>query len=167
MIHKFEDNYPEIHKNTFVAESSDIIGNIIIKEDCSIWFGAVLRADDNSIVIEKGTNIQDNCVVHINSGVNSTVIGEGVTVGHSAIVHGCKVGNHCLIGIGAIILDGAEIGDYTIIGAGSLVTQGAKIPSGVLCLGSPAKIIRELSDDEKKGLDDSAMHYIKLSKKYR
>lgn len=167
MIYKYEDKYPKIHESAFVAESADIIGNVVIEEDCSIWFGAVLRGDENYIRVGKGTNIQDNCTVHIAGEKYSTEIGEYVTVGHGAIVHACKVGNYCLIGMGAIVLDGSEIGDYTIIGAGSVVTGGKKIPSGVMVLGSPGRVVRELTEEEKKNLEQSAKNYIDLSKKFK
>lgn len=166
MIRNFKDNVPKIHESCFIADSADIIGKVNIEEKCSIWFGAVLRGDCNSIHIGKGTNIQDNCTVHV--GLNVSVeVGEYVTVGHNAIVHGCKIGDNCLIGMGAIILNGAEIGSDTIIGAGSLVTSGKKIPSGVLCIGSPAKVVRELTEEEKKNISVSSMHYIEEAKEYK
>jgi carbonic anhydrase/acetyltransferase-like protein (isoleucine patch superfamily) len=167
MIYKFENKYPDIAECAFIAPSADIIGEVTIAEDCSIWFGTVLRADDNYIKIGKGTNIQDNCTVHIAGAKYPTEIGEYVTVGHGAIVHACKVGNYCLVGMGAIVLDGAEIGDYTIIGAGSVVTGRKSIPSGVLAIGSPAKVIRELTEEEKKSLEKSAQNYIELSRKFK
>lgn len=167
MIYKFEDKFPVIAESAYVAKSADVIGDVTIAEDCSIWFGAVIRGDDNYIKIGKGTNIQDNCTVHIAENKFCTEIGEYVTVGHGAIVHACKIGDYCLIGMGAIVLDGAEVGDYSIIGAGSVVTGRTKIPAGVLALGSPAKVVRELSDEEKLNLKCSAQHYINLSKKYK
>lgn len=167
MIYKFEDKYPDIHESAFIAPSADIIGEVTIEEDCSIWFGTVLRGDDNYIKIGKGTNIQDNCTMHIAGVKYPTEIGEYVTVGHGAIVHACTVGNYCLIGMGSIVLDGSEIGEYTIIGAGSVVTGGKKIPSGVLAIGSPAKVIRELTEEEKKNLEKSAQNYIELSRKFK
>jgi carbonic anhydrase/acetyltransferase-like protein (isoleucine patch superfamily) len=167
MILSFDNVFPQIDERSFVAASADIIGDVTISEDASIWFGSVLRGDGNRIFIGKGTNIQDNCIVHINPGEFPTIIGENVTVGHGVIVHGAKIGNKSLIGMGSIILDGAEIGENTIIGAGSLVPQGKKIPSGVLCMGSPAKVIRELSSEETGKLMISAEHYINLSKKYK
>lgn len=167
MLYKYEDKYPEIAESAFIAPSADIIGDVTISEECSIWFGAVLRGDENYICVGKGTNIQDNCTVHINSGEYPTHIGEYVTVGHNAVIHACTIGDYCLIGIGAIVLDGAEIGDYTIIGAGSVVTGGKKIPSGVLVLGSPGKVVRELTSEERKGLEESARNYIRYSRKFK
>lgn len=160
MIINYKDIKPVIHRSVFIAHSADVIGRVTLAEDVSIWYGTVLRGDCNSINIGKGSNIQDNCTVHI--GNNSSVeIGEYVTVGHNAVIHGCKIGNNCLIGMGSVILNDAEIGDETIIGAGSLVTEGKKIPSGVLCMGSPAKVIRELTVDEKEKIRNSAFEYIK------
>jgi carbonic anhydrase/acetyltransferase-like protein (isoleucine patch superfamily) len=167
MLYKFEDKYPKIAESAFIAPSADIIGDVTIGEDCSIWFGTVLRGDENYIKIGKGTNIQDNCTVHINSEKYGTEIGEYVTAGHGAILHACKIGDYCLIGMGAIVLDGAEIGDYSIIGAGSMVTGGKKIPSGVLAVGSPAKVIREITEEEKKSLQESAENYIKCGRKFK
>ncbi|KAB3527672.1 gamma carbonic anhydrase family protein [Alkaliphilus serpentinus] len=159
MIKALKNRIPEIHESCFVAETADIIGDVKIGENSSIWYKAVIRGDDQNITIGKNTNIQDNAVIHI-SHLYSTIIGDHVTIGHSAIVHACKVGNNTLIGMGAIILDGAEVGDDTIIGAGSLVPPGKKIPSGVLAVGSPAKVIRELTDEEKKSLLISAEKYV-------
>lgn len=160
MIINYKDIKPVIDRSVFIAHSADVIGRVTLAEDVSIWYGTVLRGDCNSINIGKGSNIQDNCTVHI--GNNSSVeIGEYVTIGHNAVIHGCKIGNNCLIGMGSIILNDAEIGDETIIGAGSLVTEGKKIPSGVLCMGSPARVIRELTGDEKEKIRNSAFEYIK------
>jgi carbonic anhydrase/acetyltransferase-like protein (isoleucine patch superfamily) len=166
MLYRFEDKFPVVHRESFVAQSADAIGDVYIDEDASIWFGAVLRGDTNSIYVGKGSNIQDNCVLHANLDESPVSIGEYVTVGHSSILHGCKIGSHVLIGMGSTIMDGAEVGDYTMIGAGSLVTPGKKIPAGVLLVGSPAKVIRELTDKEKEALMESAEEYITISKSY-
>lgn len=166
MIYNFEDKRPEIAKSAFIAESADVIGEVFIGEQCNVWYGAVIRADGRSVEIGKGTNIQDNCTIHISSDY-STNIGKYVTVGHGAIVHACKVGDYSLIGMGAIVLDGAEVGDYTIIGAGSVVTPRTKIPSGVLALGTPARVVKELSEEEKLSLKQSAEKYIELAEKYK
>lgn len=153
MIYEFDEKYPKIAGSAFIAKSADIIGDVTIEEDCSIWFGAVLRGDENYIKVGKGTNIQDNSTVHIAGIEYPAEIGEYVTIGHGAVIHACKIGSCTLVGMGAIVLDGAEIGDYAIIGAGSLVTGGTKIPSGVMALGSPAKVVRELTDKEKSNLE--------------
>ena len=167
MIHKFRGVLPEIHKSCYVAESAQIIGEVVLEQDVSIWFGAVIRADDNKICIGKGSNIQDNCVLHSSVNDGYVNIGEGVTVGHGVILHGCKINNNSLIGMGTIILDGAEIGENTIIGAGSLVTSNKNIPAGVLCMGSPAKVIRKLTEKELHYIKESSNHYIDIISKYR
>ncbi len=161
MIKAYKGVTPSIHDTCFVAESADIIGRVTLKENSNIWYNAVLRGDDNYIEVGENTNIQDNCVVHI-SRIHPTIIGKNVTVGHSAIVHACKIGDNCLIGMGAIILNGAEVGEQTIIGAGSLVPSDKKIPPGVLALGSPAKVVRALTEEEKKSLLESADDYVAL-----
>lgn len=167
MIYEFDHKVPMIPKSVFVAESADIIGDVTLGENVNIWFGAVLRSDGAPIEVGYNTNIQDNCVLHINKGDFPVKIGNNVTIGHGAIIHACKVGNYSLIGMGAIVLDEAEIGDYTLIGAGSVVTPGKKIPSGVLCVGSPARVVRELSEEEKRNLEKSADNYIKLAREYK
>jgi len=165
MIKKYLDKEPHIEENVFCAENATLIGEVIIEEDASIWFNTVLRADNELIKIGQGSNIQDNCTVHVDEGF-SVIVGKGVTVGHNVILHGCKICDNSLIGMGSILLDGVEIGGNTIIGAGSLVTSGKKIPSGVLCLGSPAKVIRELTEEEIQSIRNSSSHYIDKSKKY-
>ncbi|MGH4123142.1 MAG: gamma carbonic anhydrase family protein [Clostridium sp.] len=165
MIHQFDGQIPTVHKNSFIASSADIIGNVFIGQYSNIWFGAVLRGDMDYISIGAYTNVQDNCTVHTDEDL-SVNIGDYVTIGHNAIIHGCKISSNTLIGMGSTILNGAEIGEYTIIGAGSLVTQGKKIPSGVLCMGVPARVIRELTIEEKESLKKSAEHYVEMSKKY-
>jgi carbonic anhydrase/acetyltransferase-like protein (isoleucine patch superfamily) len=165
MIHQFDGQIPTVHKQSFVAISADVIGNVFIGQFSNIWFGAVLRGDMDHISIGEYTNVQDNCTVHTDKDF-PVHIGDYVTIGHNSIIHGCKISSNTLIGMGSTILDGAEIGEYTIIGASSLVTQGKKIPSGVLCMGVPAKVIRELTFEEKEGLKKSAEHYVELSLKY-
>lgn len=144
MIYSLKGNAPEIDKNVgFIAPSADLIGKITIAEGANIWFNVVIRADVDSISIGKNTNIQDCSVVHTDNGF-PTSVGEGVTVGHGAVVHGCTVGDNCLIGMGAIVLNGAEVGENSLVGAGSLVSQGMKIPPCSLVLGTPAKVVKEL-----------------------
>lgn len=167
MIRKFKYYMPELDESCFIADNAEIIGKVKLCQDVSIWFGAVLRGDLNHIYVGRGSNIQDNCTIHTSLDKNPTEIGEYVTIGHNTIIHGGKVGNYSLIGMGSIILDNAEIGEETIIGAGSLVTQNKKIPSGVLCMGSPAKVIRKLTAEEKKFLRHSAEEYIRQSKSYK
>lgn len=166
MILSFNHKTPSIHKTCFIAENSTVIGAVTIEEYSSIWYNTVIRADVNNIYIGKGTNIQDNCTLHVNYK-SPLSIGEYVTVGHNAILHGCTIGNKVLIGMGSIIMDDVEIGDNTIIGAGSLVPPGKTIPSGVLCLGSPAKIIRQLNPNEINDLSLSAKNYIEAAFTYK
>ena len=165
MIISYKQYKPSIGKDTFIAENSTIIGRCFIGENCSIWYNTVVRADVNEIIIGRGTNIQDGCVVHCANDYK-TIIGENVTIGHNAIIHGCTVGNNCLIGMGSTILDGAVIGDNVIVGANSLITSGKKIPSGVLVMGSPAKVARELVPAEIEEISRSAEGYLILSKEY-
>lgn len=166
MIRNYRDKTPKIHEDAFIAETADIIGNVEIGENANIWYSAVLRGDINRITVGRNTNVQDGAVVHADEGLE-TVIGENVTIGHNAIIHGCKIGNSCLIGMGAIVLNGAVIGENTIIGAGALVPQGKEIPSGSLVIGSPGKVIRNLTEDEIKLLEKSAKTYVELTKGYK
>ncbi|SCI03794.1 MULTISPECIES: gamma carbonic anhydrase family protein [unclassified Romboutsia] len=166
MIKAFNGIEPNIDESVFVAGSADIIGDVTISKNASIWYNAVIRGDEQPITIGENTNIQDGSVVH--TGYNEpTRIGNNVTVGHKALVHGCKIGDNTLIGMGAIVLDGAEVGEFTLLGAGSLVPPGKKIPSGVLAMGSPAKVIRELSDEEKENLIQSSKNYVETAKKHK
>ena len=167
MIHKFKKFKPEIHQNSFIAGNADIIGRVRIEEAVSIWFGAVLRGDLNKIHIGKGSNVQDNSTIHVDADGPGTVVGEYVTIGHNSVLHGCSIGSYSMVGMGAVVLEGAVVGEETIIGAGSLVTSNKIIPSGVLCIGSPAKVIRELTDDEKTTLRKNAMDYIELANEYK
>ncbi|EJP6473597.1 gamma carbonic anhydrase family protein [Clostridium sporogenes] len=166
MIYEYNGKKPVIKENVFLAKSADLIGDVVLEENCTVLFGAVLRGDINSIHIGSGSNIQDNCVVHVDEGDLNVHIGNNVTVGHGAILHGCKINDNSLIGMGSIILNGVEIGSNTIIGAGSLVTSNKKIPSGVLCMGSPARIIRELSESEIASIKESAQDYMDLNKNF-
>ncbi|GFZ31545.1 gamma carbonic anhydrase family protein [Clostridium zeae] len=166
MEYSFDKVYPKVHNEAYIADTVDIIGKVDIQKDVSVWFGTVIRGDINSISIDEGSNIQDNSTVHVDTN-NPVIIGKNVTIGHNSIIHGCTIGNNVLIGMGSIILNGATIGENTIIGAGSIVTENKNIPSGVLCFGSPAKVIRELSEEEIKNVGASAERYIKLSKKYK
>ena len=152
-------------KSVFIAEGAKVLGNVTIKENSSVWFNAVIRGDSNSIYIGENTNIQDNAVIH--TSVNSKVeIGDNVTIGHGAIIHGCKIGNNVLIGMGAIILDGAVIEDDCIIGAGSLVPQNKRIPSNSLGFGNPFVIKREVTQEEKEHIIWNANEYVLEAKKY-
>lgn len=167
MIYNFKNYEPKIHESVFVAKSADVVGNVSIEKDCSIWFGVVIRGDMNKIAIGEGTNIQDNSILHISKEESPLEIGNFVTIGHGAILHGCKIGNNSLIGMGSTILDNAEIGEFTIVGAGSLITKNKKIPNGVLCMGRPAKVIRNLTEKERESIKLNAQEYVSISKEYK
>lgn len=160
------DGYsPIVSSSAYVAEGANIIGQTYIEEDASIWFGAVLRGDINKIEIGKMSNVQDNTTIHVSSDYPVS-IGNYVTIGHNCVIHGCTINDYSLIGMGSIILDGADIGEYSIVGAGSLITSNKKFPPGVLILGSPAKVIRKLTEDEKNKIKKSAQNYVDTAKKY-
>ena len=154
---------PVIHETAFVADNATVRGSVTLGANSSVFFGAVLRGDRAPITIGSGTNIQDNCVVHVDYDY-PVVVGQNVTVGHSAILHGCTVGDNTLIGMGAIVLNGARIGKNCIIGAGALVTQGTDIPDGSLAFGSPAKVVRALTADEIEENHRNAMHYVEIAR---
>lgn len=166
MIKEYQGTKPNVDKTVFIAESADVIGKVNIEKNANIWYNTVIRADDQSITIGENTNIQDGCVIHVGNDI-PTIIGKNVTVGHKALIHGCTIGDNSLIGMGSIVLDGAKVGEYTLLGAGSLVPPGKEIPSGVLAIGSPAKVIRELSDIEKENLVKSALKYIETANNHR
>jgi carbonic anhydrase/acetyltransferase-like protein (isoleucine patch superfamily) len=157
---------PTIHSSAWVVPGATVIGDVILEEESSVWYGAVLRGDINRIVIGPRSNIQDNAVVHVDTDY-PTIMGELVTIGHTAIVHACKIDNEVLIGMGAIILDDVEVGARSIIGANALVTIGTKIPPGSLVLGSPAKIRRQLTVGEQKDIARWAWSYVETAKQYR
>lgn len=166
MIYSYKDKDPQIHSSCFIAPSADVIGDVTIGEGSSIWYQCVLRGDVNSISIGKNTNIQDGTVIH-NAKKYAANIGDNVTVGHNCIIHACTIGNTSLIGMGATVLDGAEIGNYCIVGANTLVTGNKKFPDGVLIMGSPGKVIRELTEAERKRLEDSAEHYVVYAEEHK
>lgn len=165
MIKGFEGIKPTINDSVFVAETADIIGDVIVEKNANIWYKAVLRGDDSKIIVGENSNVQDGTIVHCGYD-EPTIIGKNVTIGHAAVIHGCKIGDYSLIGMGSIVLDNAEIGELTMVGAGSLVT-GKKFPPGVLLLGSPAKVARELTDEEKESLKQSALHYVEMGRKHK
>ena len=150
----------------FVAPSAAVIGRVTLGRDANVWFGAVIRGDTNTITIGECSNVQDNSVIHIDSDAPA-VIGNEVTIGHSAVVHGCCVGDRSLIGIGATILSHAIIGKYCIVGAGALITERKKFPDRSVIIGAPAKRYREVTDEEMEMLIESAAHYVELGRRYR
>ena len=155
-----------IDKSVFIADGAKVIGDVEISKNGSVWFNAVIRADLGSVKIGENSNVQDNAVVHTSKDFG-VQIGDNVTIGHSAIVHGCTVGNNVLIGMGAIVLDGAVIEDNCIIGAGTLVTHGKVIPEGSLAYGNPVKVVRQLTDDEIRSITDNAISYAEKAKNYK
>ena len=165
MISEFNGKTPDLEKATFVAETATIIGDVRAEEGSSIWYGAVLRADDNMICIGKNTNVQDNTVVHVEPEW-PVVIGDNVTIGHACIIHGCEIGENCLIGMGAIIMNGAKIGKNSIVGAGALVTENKEFPEGSLIMGSPAKVKSEVRPDSIELIEYSSDRYVREAKSY-
>jgi carbonic anhydrase/acetyltransferase-like protein (isoleucine patch superfamily) len=166
LIRPVRGRTPKIDPTAFVADTATIVGDVQVGARSSIWFGAVLRGDVFHIRIGEETSIQDNTVIHVTHDQYATEVGNQVTVGHSVTLHGCTVGDRCIIGMGAIILDQAVIGDRCIVGAGALVTPGSKIPPGHLAVGSPARPKRPLTDDELTWLEASAAHYVELRNVY-
>jgi len=166
LLRTFEGLTPRVHESAFVAETAAIVGDVEIGARSSIWFGAVLRGDVFHIRIGEDTSIQDNSVIHVTHGLYGTRVGNKVTVGHQVTLHGCTVGDLCIVGMGSTILDQAEVGDRCIVGAGALVTSGTKIPAGHLAVGSPARVKRALTEEELTWLEASALHYVELINKY-
>jgi carbonic anhydrase/acetyltransferase-like protein (isoleucine patch superfamily) len=166
MIFKLMDWVPEIGPNTYIAPSAQIVGQVKMGRDCSIWFNAVIRGDVGPIVIGDETNIQDGSIIHDTFQKAFTSIGNRVTVGHNVIMHGCKIDDLCLIGMGTTIMDHAHIPQRCIVGAGSLVTENSKFEEGWLILGRPAKAVRKLKPEELAFLDKSADNYLNYKKWY-
>lgn len=158
-LDKFLRRRPRLGKNVYLAKTATVVGDVTLGAHSSVWYGAVLRGDINRIVVGHHSNIQDNAVLHLADHF-PCIVGNWVTIGHSAIVHACRVGDETLVGMGAIILDGAVIGRQSLIGAKALVTQGAKIPPGSLVLGAPAKVVRPLTKEERAGLKWWAQKYV-------
>lgn len=157
---------PQIAKDAFIAESADLIGDVHIGSQSSVWYRAVLRGDVATITIGDRSNIQDGSIIHGSYGKSETIVGDDVTVGHGVILHGCTIENHVLVGMGSVIMDKAIIPKNCIVGAGSLVTEGARYEEGSLIIGRPAKIVRKLTEKEVEALQDSANHYLRISSWY-
>ncbi len=166
MIQKFKGQEPRIHETAYVAPASTVIGTVELGRDASVWPGAVLRGDMGRIVVKEGANIQDGCVMHCTESIK-TVVGERTTVGHNAVLHSCEVGSDSLIGMGSILLDNVKVGDGCLVAAGSLLTPGTVIPDGSMVMGSPARVKRSLTDEEKKSIRENTREYIKLAKQYK
>jgi len=167
MIKKFRGKSPIIPDSCYVSESVDLIGDVTLGENVSLWFGTVVRGDMHFITIGNRSNIQDNSVVHVTTDISPTRIGSEVTVGHNAIIHGATIEDRCLIGMGAIIMDDAVVGEGSIVGAGAIVPPNKIIPPRSLVVGLPAKIVRQTTDEELEMIIERAQHYIDFSQKYK
>ncbi len=165
-IYELDGVSPQVSASAWVADSAQVMGNVTLADDANIWFGVVIRGDTETITVGKGSNIQDMSVLHADVGM-PLVVGEGVTVGHKVMLHGCTIGDNSLIGIGAVVLNGAKIGKNCLVGAGALVTEGKEFADGSMILGSPARVIRQLSPEQIEGLRQSAQHYVENANRYR
>ncbi|MFM2053655.1 MAG: hypothetical protein RL456_1692 [Pseudomonadota bacterium] len=165
-IYQLGEHTPQIHESAFVAPGADVIGRVRMAEDSSVWYGVVVRGDTDDIRIGRGSNIQDNSVLHTDAGIE-LVIGEDVTVGHQCMLHGCTIGDGSLIGIGAIVLNRARIGRGCVVGAGALVTEGKEFPDHAMILGSPAKVVRILTPEESARFAQGARHYVDNARAHR
>ena len=166
MIYDFEGHAPKVDPNSWVASNAVIIGKVELKKDSNIWFNVTLRGDVEPITVGEGSNVQDGSVVHSDPGC-PVIIGKNVTIGHLVMLHGCVIEDDCLIGIGSTILNKAKIGKNSIIGANALVTENKVIPERSLVLGSPGKIVRQVTDKEIKNIKENAEHYVANYKKYK
>ncbi|WP_055107785.1 gamma carbonic anhydrase family protein [Paenibacillus ihumii] len=166
MLLDYRGKRPAVDASVFVAEGAKLIGDVTIGKNSSVWFNAVLRGDLAEIVVGERTNLQDGVVGHVNAG-QPLIVGDDVSVGHAAIIHGCRIGKGTLIGMGAIILNGADIGEYALIGAGSLVTENTVIPPYTLALGSPARVVRELTEADLQRMKLTSDGYVVKGKEYR
>jgi carbonic anhydrase/acetyltransferase-like protein (isoleucine patch superfamily) len=167
LILPFGDKQPRIGRDVFLAPNATIIGDVVIEDEASIWFGAVLRGDIGSIHIGRRTNVQDLACVHMTGGLSVTRIGADVTIGHGAILHGCLIGDRCLIGMGSILMDNSVIGDGSVVAAGSLVSPRSEFPARSLIRGRPARLVREVNESEAALGIDGADHYRDAARRYR
>jgi len=165
-IYQLDELAPKMHETAWVADSAQVIGDVALAEGVSVWFGTVIRGDSESVRIGRNSNIQDASVLHADPGVPLD-IGEGASIGHQVMLHGCTIGDGSLIGIGAVVLNRARIGKNCLVGAGSLVTEGKEFPDGSMILGSPAKAVRQLSPEQIEGLKMIAHHYVENARRYK
>ena len=165
MIRPYKGRWPKLGERVFVDASAQVIGDVEIADHASVWMNAVVRGDVNAIRIGRGTNVQDNCVLHV-TGEHPTELAEEVTVGHSVTLHGCRIGPRCLIGIGAIVLTGAEVGEESVVAAGSLVPEGMKIEPRSLVMGVPARVRRPVTEEERRNLRRLAENYLGYKETY-
>ncbi|TKB44103.1 gamma carbonic anhydrase family protein [Thalassotalea mangrovi] len=166
MIFQLDEYTPTLHPSCFVADNATVIGQVTLNADSSVWFGVVIRADNDTITIGEGSNIQDGSVLHVDPGMPMS-LGKNVTIGHKVMLHGCDIGDGSLIGINAVVLNGAKIGKGCLIGANALVTENMVIPDGSLVLGSPAKVVKTLSEEQQAQLLQGASHYVENAKRYK
>ena len=164
--YEFDSHCVETETGVWIAPTASVIGRVFLRRDSSVWWGTVLRGDYDSIHVGIATNVQDNCVIHTDPGY-PVIIGDRVTIAHNAVIHGCTIGDNSLIGINSTILNGVEIGKQVIVGSNSLLTEGKKIPDGVLVLGSPGRVVRELSPDEIADLPKFSSRYVQNASDYR
>jgi len=165
-IYEVDGICPTVAETAWVADSAEVMGDVVLGDEVGVWFGVVIRGDTDAIRIGARSNIQDLSVLHADVNMPLT-IGQGVTVGHKAMLHGCTVGDNSLIGIGAVVLNGAKIGKDCLVGAGALVTEGKVFPDGSMILGSPAKVVRSLTPEQLESLRWSADHYVANAKRFR
>ena len=164
-VYRLDSLTPRLAETAWVADSAQVIGNVELAEGASIWFGAILRGDNEPMRIGRNSNVQDGSMLHSDPGFPLT-LGDNVTIGHQVMLHGCSVGDGTLIGIKAVVLNGAKIGKNCLVGAGALVTEGKEFPDGSMILGSPAKVVRELSPEQMAGLQRAAQHYVDNAQRY-
>lgn len=167
MLMRFGEHVPCVHPEALVVETAVVIGDVTVGARSSVWFHAVVRGDIHAIRIGVESNVQDNATLHVVGGRFGTTVGDGVTIGHNAVVHGCTVGDGVLVGMGAIVLDGAVVGDESLVGAGAVVTPGTRVPPRSLVLGNPGRVARALAAEEVDRLRDAARRYVALLPAYR
>lgn len=167
MIRSYQNQHPRIDLSVFVDESAQVIGDVEIGENSSIWCNAVVRGDVNTICIGQRTNVQDAAILHVTHQTHPLILGNEITVGHAAILHGCMIKDRCLIGMGAVILDGAVIGEEAMVGAGALIAEGKEIPPRSLAVGKPARVLRKVTDEELRHILEGMERYVLLAQEYR
>ena len=165
-LYSLDQDSPDIHPDTWVAPDANLIGRVVMEQGSSVWFGCTIRADHEEIRIGAGSNVQENCVMHIDAGFPLT-IGRNCTIGHKVILHGCTIGNNTLVGMSATVLNGAKIGNNCLIGAGALITEHKEIPDGSLVMGAPGRVVRQLDDKAIAMLEASALHYQDNMRRFR
>ncbi|EEE36804.1 bacterial transferase family protein [Rhodobacteraceae bacterium KLH11] len=165
-IYALGEHTPQIHQDSWVAPDANLIGKVVLEQGASVWFGCTIRADNEEIRVGTGSNVQEDCVLHVDPGYPLT-IGTNCSMGHKVMLHGCTIGDNSLIGMGAIVLNGAKIGRNCLIGAGALITEGKEIPDNSLVMGAPGKVVRQLDEAAVQKLTLTALHYQQTMRKYR